>query len=135
MILLLMKGVFYMYDLNSYYTPTVTTGYAGSVVWTIVSVLLAIIGGFLVYFLFTNKKEKLNNKFLIWLKDFLNFKNLLLEVILKITYAIFAIFITLTSFNVISTSFVGFLLYLVLGNVFLRIIYESSYWLSIIFAI
>lgn len=115
-----------MYDLNSYYTPTVTTGYAGSVVWTIVSVLLAIIGGFLVYFLFTNKKEKLNNKFLIWLKDFLNFKNLLLEVILKITYAIFAIFITLTSFNVISTSFVGFLLYLVLGNVFLRIIYESS---------
>ena len=126
MILLLMKGVFYMYGLNSYYTPTVTTGYAGSVVWTIVSVLLAIIGGFLVYFLFTNKKEKLNNKFLIWLKDFLNFKNLLLEVILKITYAIFAIFITLTSFNVISTSFVGFLLYLVLGNVFLRIIYESS---------
>lgn len=115
-----------MYGLNSYYTPTVTTGYAGSVVWTIVSVLLAIIGGFLVYFLFTNKKEKLNNKFLIWLKDFLNFKNLLLEVILKITYAIFAIFITLTSFNVISTSFVGFLLYLVLGNVFLRIIYESS---------
>ena len=115
-----------MYDLNSYYTPTVTTGYAGSVVWTIVSVLLAIIGGFLVYFLFTNKKEKLNNKFLIWLKDFLNFKKLLLEVILKITYAIFAIFITLTSFNVISTSFVGFLLYLVLGNVFLRIIYESS---------
>ena len=115
-----------MYDLNSYYTPTVTTGYAGSVVWIIVSVLLAIIGGFLVYFLFTNKKEKLNNKFLIWLKDFLNFKNLLLEVILKITYAIFAIFITLTSFNVISTSFVGFLLYLVLGNVFLRIIYESS---------
>lgn len=126
MILLLMKGVFYMYGLNSYYTPTVTTGYAGSVVWTIVSVLLAIIGGFLVYFLFTNKKEKLNNKFLIWLKDFLNFKKLLLEVILKITYAIFAIFITLTSFNVISTSFVGFLLYLVLGNVFLRIIYESS---------
>ncbi len=115
-----------MYGLNSYYTPTVTTGYAGSVVWTIVSVLLAIIGGFLVYFLFTNKKEKLNNKFLIWLKDFLNFKKLLLEVILKITYAIFAIFITLTSFNVISTSFVGFLLYLVLGNVFLRIIYESS---------
>ena len=115
-----------MYGLNSYYTPTVTTGYAGSVVWTIVSVLLAIIGGFLVYFLFTNKKEKLNNKFLIWLKDFLNFKKLLLEVILKITYAIFAIFITLTSFNVISTSFVGFLLYLILGNVFLRIIYESS---------
>ena len=115
-----------MYGLNSYYTPTVTTGYAGSVVWTIVSVLLAIIGGFLVYFLFTNKKEKLNNKFFIWLKDFLNFKKLLLEVILKITYAIFAIFITLTSFNVISTSFVGFLLYLVLGNVFLRIIYESS---------
>ena len=69
---------------------------------------------------------KLENKFLIWLKEFLSFKKLLIETILKVTYVILAIFITLTSFNMIGTSFFGFLLYLIIGNVVLRIIYESS---------
>ena len=114
-----------MYDFN-YYTPTVSSGFSGSMVWTIISFILAIIGGILVYVLFLNKNEKINNKFLIWLKDFLSFKTLLLETILKVTYVILAIFITLTSFNLIGTSFVGFLLYLILGNIILRIAYEGS---------
>ena len=114
-----------MYDF-SYYKPTVSSGFSGSMVWTIISFILAIIGGILVYVLFLNKNEKINNKFLSWLKDFLSFKTLLLETILKITYVILAIFVTLTSFNLIGTSFVGFLLYLVLGNIILRIAYEGS---------
>ena len=114
-----------MYDLN-YYTPTISSGFSGSMVWTIISFILAIIGGILVYVLFLNKNEKINNKFLSWLKDFLSFKTLLLETILKVTYVILAIFVTLTSFNLIGTSFVGFLLYLVLGNIILRIAYEGS---------
>lgn len=120
-----------MYDLN-YYTPNISAGYSGSFIWTIVSVILAIIGGIAVYFLFLNKNQKLNNKFLIWLKDFLNFKNILIETLLKITYVILAIFITLTSFNQIGTNFIGFLLYLVLGNVILRIAYEGTLMLVMI---
>lgn len=118
-----------MYDFD-YYTPT--SSLAGSMVWTIVSVILAIIGGILVYVLFVQKKDKLNNKFLVWLKDFLSFKNLLLETILKVTYIILAIFITLSSFNMIGINFFAFLLYLIIGNVVLRIIYEGSIMLLMI---
>ena len=125
MIYLYRKEFYIMYDF-SYYTPTVSSGFSGSMVWTIISFILAIIGGILVYVLFLNKNEKINNKFLSWLKDFLSFKTLLLETILKVTYVILAIFVTLTSFNLIGTSFVGFLLYLVLGNIILRIAYEGS---------
>lgn len=118
-----------MYDFD-YYTPN--SSLAGSMVWTIVSVILAIIGGILVYVLFVQKKDKLNNKFLVWLKDFLSFKNLLLETILKVTYIILAIFITLSSFNMIGINFFAFLLYLIIGNVVLRIIYEGSIMLLMI---
>ena len=114
-----------MYDFD-YYTPSISSSAAGSIVWTIVSVVLAIIGGIIAYVLFVNKDIKLENKFLIWLKELLSFKKLLIETILKVTYVILAIFITLTSFNMIGTSFFGFLLYLIIGNVVLRIIYESS---------
>ena len=46
--------------------------------------------------------------------------------ILKVSYLILAIFITLSSFSLISTSFVGFLLTLLFGNLTLRIVYEFS---------
>ena len=52
-----------MYDF-SYYTPTVSSGFSGSMVWTIISFILAIIGGILVYILFLNKNEKINNKWI-----------------------------------------------------------------------
>lgn len=120
-----------MYDFDVY-SPSISSSATGSLVWTIVSVILAIIGGILAYVLFVNKNTKLENKFLIWLRDFLSFKNLLLETILKVTYVILAIFVTLTSFNMIGVSFFGFLLYLVIGNVVLRIIYESSLMLLMI---
>ncbi len=120
-----------MYDFDVY-SPSISPNATGSLVWTIVSVILAIIGGILAYVLFINKNTKLENKFLIWLRDFLSFKNLLLETILKVTYVILAIFVTLTSFNMIGVSFFGFLLYLVIGNVVLRIIYESSLMLLMI---
>lgn len=58
--------------------------------------------------------------------DFLNFKKLTFEAILKITYLILALFITLSSFSVITSSFSAFLLVLILGNVGLRIMYEFS---------
>ena len=58
MIYLYRKEFYIMYDF-SYYTPTVSSGFSGSMVWTIISFILAIIGGILVYVLFLNKNEKI----------------------------------------------------------------------------
>lgn len=62
--------------------------------------------------------------FLGWMYDFLTFKKLTIENVLKILYLICAIFVTLSSFATISTSFIAFLLYLVVGNLVVRISYE-----------
>ncbi len=108
------------------------TSSTGSGVWTIISFILAIIGAFLVYFMFVKSKQEYPNKFLTWLKSFLNFQEMLIEPILKVTYIFLALLITLTSFNYISVHFLVFLLYLVLGNVIVRVIYE---WALILLSI
>ncbi len=115
----------YVYGYNYDYGST-TSGLGVSTVWTIIALVLAIVGGFLVYYLFLKKDQKIDNKFLNWLKRFLDFKEMLLESILKISYIILAIFITLFSFNLIAVSFVSFLLTIILGNVALRVVYEWS---------
>lgn len=60
------------------------------------------------------------------LYEFIKFKKMYITTILKVSYLILAIFITLSSFSLISTSFVGFLLTLLFGNLILRIAYEFS---------
>lgn len=116
-----------MYDFDLYTKDFgQTSGIINGVAWTIVAAILSIIGGILLYVLFVNKKDKVENKYLAWIKEFLSFKKMLIEVILKVSYIIVAIFITLTSFNIISTSFLGFLLYLIIGNIIARLIYEGS---------
>lgn len=96
----------------------------GGLIWVILSVILSIVGGFLVYFMFVKSNEKFESKFLNWLRDFLDFKKMSIEVILKITYIISAISLTLESFLLIGASFIAFLLVLVFGNVLLRVVYE-----------
>ncbi len=116
-----------MYDYDFY--PSIggkASIFTGSGVWTIIALILAIIGGILVYFVFLKPEKPVEGKFLNWLREFLNFNEMVIETILKVTYLILAIFITLASFNLISTSFVSFLLTLTLGNVLLRVIYEAS---------
>ena len=99
--------------------------FVASGIWTIVSVILAIIGGIVLYFTFLSKKNegKLTG-FLGWLYDFLTFKKMMIENVLKILYIIVALFVTLSSFGLISISFLAFLLTLVIGNVLTRVIYE-----------
>lgn len=105
----------------------------GSTVWIVLSLILAIVGGILVYFLFLSKKNEGKFKgFVGWLYEFLSFKKMFLEALLKITYLIVAIYITLSSFALIGTSFLSFLLTLVLGNVIARVIYEFSLILLVI---
>ena len=114
---------------NSYgVSPTILDSspkFAASGIWTIVSVILAIIGGIVLYFTFLSKKnEGKFTGFLGWLYDFLTFKKMMIENVLKILYIIVALFVTLSSFGLMSISFLAFLLTLVIGNVLNRVIYE-----------
>ena len=102
-----------------------SSGVNGVLIWTIISVVVAVIGGITLYFVFLRNNKKYDG-FVAKLKDFLNFKTLLLEEILKISYLILALFITLYSFGLIGTSVVVFLLTLIVGNLVLRISYELS---------
>ena len=90
----------------------------------VIAFVLAIIGAFLVYFLFVKSDKKVENKYLIWLKSFLDFQSMLIEPILKIAYIFVALFITLSSFGVIGQSFLQFLLTITIGNIVARVIYE-----------
>lgn len=114
-------------------TATSLNGAAGSIIWMAVSLVLAIIGGLLIYFLFLNKKNEGKFKgFLGWMYQFLSFDKMFLETLLKITYLIFALYITLSSFSLIAVNFLAFLATLVLGNVLLRVGYEFSIMLLLI---
>ena len=114
-----------MYYTTSY--PTVTTGVsAGAGIWTIIALILAIIGGVLVHFLFVKAKQEPKGKFLVWLKDFLAFKTMWIEPIMKVLYYIGTIFVVLASFSLISVSFLSFILTLVLGPIVIRLLYEGA---------
>lgn len=115
-----------MYGYNNYEVVSRTVNTVdGVLIWSIISLVIAIIGGITLYFIYLRSNKKFNN-FLDKLRDFLNFKSLLLEEILKVTYLVLAIYITLYSFGLIAVSFASFLLTLLLGNLILRIIYELS---------
>jgi hypothetical protein len=117
-------------DYYLYSTPTYsslgTNVDAGVGIWGIIALILAVIGGILTYFLFVKAKTDPKNKFLKWLKNFLAFKIMWLEIILKILYYTLTIFCILMSFSLISTSFIAFLVTLVVGPILIRFIYEFS---------
>ena len=121
---------------SSYYTKNFlgsSSSAVNSSVWIIVSIILAIIGGILIYFLFLSKKnEGKFNGFVGWLYDLLSFKKMFMEALLKITYLIVALYITLSSFALIGTNFVLFLATLIIGNVVARLVYEFSLLLLVI---
>ena len=97
------------------------------IVWTILILILAIVGGICLYIFFLTPKKQIKNKFLNWLKRFLNFDAMLLEFILKVVYIASALFITVWPLALIFMSPLGFLaalLTIVLGNVGLRVMYE-----------
>ncbi len=107
-------------------------GVAYAAMWTVVSLILAIIGGVLVYFLFIKGKDLNLSAGLTKLRDLLDFKIMLIEPILKILYLVITIFVILISFNFITTNFLSFLLTLLLGPVIVRIFYEASLMLVMI---
>lgn len=107
------------------YSISSTSDSTATLIWTIISAVLALVGGLVLYFTFLGKRNDGKFKgFLGWLYDFLTFKKMFIENLLKVTYLILAIFVTLSSFG--TGSFLGFIGTLVLGNLAVRIIYEFS---------
>lgn len=103
-------------------------------IWTIVSFLVAICGGIILYFTFLNPNNAKNYTGTTKkIYEFLSFTTLSLETILKICYLIIALFITITSFSLISTSFVAFLMYLIVGNIAVRILFEGALLILMIY--
>ena len=122
-----------MYSSNYLRASSSMNNLVDSSIWVIISLILAIVGGILIYFLFLSKKNEGKFKgFVAWLYDFLSFKKMFMEALLKITYLIVALFITLSSFALIGTSFLSFLLTLVIGNIAARVVYEFSLLLLVI---
>ena len=115
--------------LNNLSSTGSSSSMAGAGIWMIIAAIIAIVGGILVYFLFVKSKTEPKGKFLKWLKDFLAFKVMWIEPILKVVYYIATIFIVLNSFSFLGLGGYGVLMWLltlVLGPVILRVAYEAT---------
>ena len=126
-----------MYTTPTYYT---TTDYdavynaaaalpEGFYVWFLIAGILALIGGILIYFLFVKSKTSPKGKFTKWLKDFLSFKIMWLEPILKIAYYVLTIGCILVSFGFLGYGLSGVLMFfatLILGPILIRLAYEMT---------
>lgn len=108
-----------MYSYSYYHGP--------NPVVTVILFLIALVGGICAYLMFVKSDEEPKDSRLLKLKEFLSFKKMIIEGLLKATYIIFALFITLYSFQImVGTSFITGLMLLILLNIMLRIGYEAS---------
>ena len=108
-----------MYSYSYYHGP--------NPVVTVILFLIALVGGVCAYLMFVKSDEEPKHPRLLRLKEFLSFKKMIIEGLLKATYIIFALFITLYSFQImVGTSFITGLMLLILLNIMLRIGYEAS---------
>ena len=94
-----------------------------SFIWFIIAAILSVVGGFVLYFMFLKPSNNGKfEKFVGWLYDFLSFRKMMLESILKITYLILALFISLASLGMNNIPMAIFTI--IFGNISLRIFYE-----------
>lgn len=102
-----------------------------SSVWLVISALIALVGGIVLHFTFLKaKNENRFNGFLGWMYDFLTFKKMMIESLLRVLYVIAALFITLSGF--VAGNLLSCLLTIVGGNLILRIAFEFSLILLVI---
>lgn len=113
-----------MYYNDFYNNDLVSQGASVDSTWIIISAVLALIGGVVAYIMFISNKKSEYVGFWKWLHDFLNFKTFFIEMVLKVLYVVTTIFITLSSFSFIGVSVATFFLWLILGNIINRIVYE-----------
>lgn len=113
---------------SDYYTTTANVP-EGFYIWFIIAGILAVVGGVLTYFLFVKNKNTPKGKFAKWLKDFLSFKIMWLEPILKIVYYILTIGCILVSFGFLGYGGAGVILFfmtLIGGPILIRLGYEMT---------
>jgi len=116
------------YDTDTIVNSTISNGtpsFSISEVWIIVSVLLAVIGGIILYNTYFSKSNK--DKFTGIKKvlyDFVNFKFTIIEPIFKVLYLIIAIALTLSSLSLITSNFFEFIAVIVFGNIVVRLVFE-----------
>ena len=96
----------------------------GSDTWLTIAVIISALVAIIGYLLFVRPNNKYGSKFANWLKDFLNFDELVIEPVIKILYIFVTLFIIFSSFSVIEYSFRSFITYLLFGLVATRISYE-----------
>ena len=113
----------------SYYAYDVTSTSAGMDfgVWGIIAMVIAFIAAILIYFLFVNSKTEVKGRFAKWLKDFLSFRIMWLEPILKMAYYFATIFVILTSFTFLQFGGYGVLYFFIMligGPILVRVCYE-----------
>ena len=98
-------------------------------IWMAVAGIAALIGGILVYFLFVRPNTVPKNNCLKWLKDFLSFKIMWIEPVLKMVYYMASIFMVVFSFSFLSYGGMGVLMWLgslIFGLVAIRLGYELT---------
>lgn len=100
-------------------------GDASTSSWMIANIIMiSVLGGLLLYFLFVAKKNKFSG-FLAKVHDFFAFRIFFIEAIMKILYIISVIFVTLVSLVLIpSEGVMSCLAFFLFGNLALRIGYE-----------
>lgn len=111
-------------------------GAAVSAILAVIFIVIAFAGGIVLYFTVFNKKnDGKYTGFMKWLYDFVHFRVLTIEAIMKITYLFAAIAVTLTSFLWFEQGLIGLLLcplQIILGNIITRITYEFALMLILI---
>lgn len=114
------------YDSSYFNNPTVTTvtsNITGQLIWTIIAIVISIVGGIALYFtIFSKKNDEKYKGVMSIVYNLVHFKYFVIDDIFRILYIISVLFITLYSF-----SFIGkwqFLVILLGGNLLLRISYE-----------
>ena len=110
-----------MPDLSSYYSYQSGIG-SGS----IIGLVLALIGTVVVaVLLFGSQKRSRYSGFMLKLFSHVNFENYIIPLILKFLYVFSALFVIISGFiTMISGSFFGGLLSMILGPVAVRLVYE-----------
>ena len=116
------------YDTDSIINNTLnnsTPSFSISEVWIIISVLLAVIGGIILYnsYFSKNNEDKFTGMKEV-LYNFVNFKFTVIESIFKVLYLIIAIALTLSSLSLITTNFFEFIAVIVFGNIIVRLAFE-----------
>ena len=87
----------YDYDYMTGQTAKAAANVAGTLIWTVIAIVIAIAAGIMVYFMFV-KSDKPVSKNLQKVKDLLDFKTMLIEPILKVVYIVLTIFVVLSPF-------------------------------------